>query len=154
MTLIEKRRSTGALQNLAAQRGFAKRSIVECSVGVKPFRKPRASQFLRHKHAVGVEDVAPEGAAGFEAELRVERPRRHEGVPCSGFQTQSPIAAPPGFADDVFKKSGSDALAQMSGGRSHGFDLCVLWVQFLERSATGQRLAVPHTPECDVRLAQ
>lgn len=108
--------------------------------------------FPGHKHTVWIFNIASERLALLKSEFGVKPASRFEGVHRSSFQTQSPIVTALRFVDEVLKEPGSNTLAQVCRSGPHRFNLRMLGIHFFKGAAPDQFLAVPHTPECNLRF--
>src|SRR4051812_32472032 len=110
-------------------------------------------QLPGHEDAIRIVNITDERPAVFETELCVKPARWFERIRGSRFQAQAAILPPPRFANDVLEKTGRNSLSQMSRSSSHGFDLRMFLIQFLEGTASSQFLPLPHAPKCNLRFA-
>ena len=79
-----------------------------------------------------------EWCAVAEAEALVQSTRRLERILRSGFEAESRVLAAPGHPDDVLEHGSCHSGAASPQRGSHGLDLAMARIEFLQRAAAEQ----------------
>jgi hypothetical protein len=121
---------------------------------VKRFFRLPESKLHGHEDAVGIFPISSKGAAPRETKTSIQLPRRLKIIHRAGLQAQPAIPAALCFGDDVFHHPRGDSLSLEGVRRSHGFNLTMVRIQFLQRSTSGEFGSIPNGPKGDLRLSQ